>query len=929
MNSHRSIRILLLADRAEDHRRIETLLGEAGCPEWTLAFTRLADAGLARLTADGGCDVVLLDQHDDWRDSLEFMHQAQARGCRTPFIVLSEREDLELDEEALRAGASDVLPKGQLAAPLLERVIRTALERRRMNDERRESEERFRLTADAVPVALYLTSAEGRGIFFNQSWLDLRGRSFAQECGDGWLEGIHPEDRERAQAAFSQARHQRAPFQVEYRVRRYDGDYVWMLDSGRPRFLPGGEFAGFAGALTDVGLRARTDGGAAPVRDEVVEASRLKAQFLANMSHEIRTPMNGIIGMSGLLLDTALTPEQRELAESVQKSAEALLGVINDILDLSKIETGKLQVEAVEFDLRSLTEDAVAMLSERAHDKGLELACEIPGDLPTLLRGDPGRLRQVLANLVGNAIKFTEQGEVLVRVSRLEETEGALVFRIAVSDTGIGIAPEAQNWLFEPFVQVDGSAARRHEGAGLGLAICRQLVALMGGRIGLDSEPGHGSTFWIELSLPKLIESLPTPSDPVVPAGRRVLVVDSGKTNRRVLTGLLAQTGLRAEAVGTAQEALSALRAHMDAGQPYDLVVVDRELPRGEALPLVQAIRRDPVLVDLPLVMTAPAGQFAEMEELKRAGVDEFIFKPARQRQLRHCLARVLADTQTEGRAQTGETGRRTRRAGLRALIVDDNFVNLKVAQRHLERLGCHVDTAGNGAIALQMLGLQRYDVIFMDCQMPVLDGYETTRRIRAGSVPNLDPTVPVIALTAYATESDRRKCIAAGMDDLVAKPIRFEDLQAAIERRVVKNQVGVTLASNSAQPFEDDAIVLDRAQFDHLCGLQDEADPHFIGDLIDLFVSETPRRLRDLRAARTAEDTRAFAQLAHTIKGAASNFGGRAMQARCEQLEALARAGRLAEAEEVVSGLDSDFARLVAALEKQKQRVTVENPRR
>ncbi len=927
------IRILFVGENDADHRLLKRLFAEITRPEWALEWLHNSDEALIRLTT-GSCEVVLVDHRLEKQSGLQLVRQALARGCRSAFVLLTAREDRELLADALRAGAVDCAGKLELTPLLLERVVRGALERRRVEEERRESEERFRLFADAAPTALYVKAADGRGVFFNQSWLSFRGRSLAQECGEGWLDGVHAEDREKVVAFLANARHQRTPFEIEYRLRRHDGEYRWMLDSSRPRFLPAGEFAGFVGGLTDISERRRHEQDVALARDEVYHASRLKSQFLANMSHEIRTPMNGIIGMSGLLLDTPLSLEQRELAEAVQKSADSLLGVLNDILDFSRIETGKLQIDAVEFELRSLIEDTIALLNERAQDKGIELACEIPGDMPTLLRGDPGRLRQVLNNLVGNAIKFTEQGEVLVRVSRLEETEAALVFRISISDTGIGITTDAQRLLFQPFVQADGSTTRRHGGTGLGLAISRQLIELMGGRIGLDSEPGRGSVFWFELSLPKLIEAAPAIREPDLPAGVSALIVDTSKTSRRVLVSQLAQISVTADAVGSASEALSAIQARAEVRRPYDLVFVDRHVPQLDGTGLLHRLRTDPAARTVPVVVVTSASHLAELEVLKKAGVNAFLFKPARQRQLKQCVARVFAGGTKQGGTGTGVVPMvelsQARGRGLRVLVVEDNFVNQKVAQRHIEKLGHHVDVADNGAHALDMLALQQYDVIFMDCQMPVLDGYEATRRIRAGRVPNLDPTVPIIALTAYATDLDRQKCFTAGMDDFVAKPIRFEDLHAALERRMVTAEVTGTVGTrSSASPFEGPPVVLDRTQFDHLCDLQDEEDPDFIRDLIDLFLVETPRRLGEVRLARASGDLRAVAHIAHTVKGAAANFGARALQLRCQQIESLARAGKLAEIDPLLSGLDEDMLRLTDALEKQKQRVSIENPRR
>jgi PAS domain S-box-containing protein len=929
-----AVEILLVAEEQPDWLHIRRLLENLDHPEWTTTWLRSADEALERL-GPAGSEIVLLNQRVGWLGGLDVIRQAQAHGCRAAFVLLTSSDDGEVHEEALRAGAVDTLPLAQLTAPLLERVVRGAAERWRMREELRESEERFRAMANAAPVPLYVKAADGRGIFFNQSWLDFRGCALAQECDEGWQEGLHPEDRERVLALLANAAHQRTPFQLEYRLRRHDGEYCRMLDAGQPQFVSGGQFAGFAGTLVELSARARYEQDIALAREEAVGASRLKSQFLANMSHEIRTPMNGIIGMAGLLLDTQLTHEQRELAEAVQKSADDLLGIVNDILDIAKIETGRLQIEAVELELRSLIEDTVMALSERAQDKGLDLICEIPPDLPTLLRGDPGRLRQVLNNLVGNAVKFTEQGEVLVNVGRVEETESTFVFRVSVQDTGIGITHAAQELLFQPFVQADGSTTRRHGGTGLGLAISRQLVELMGGRLGLESEPGKGSTFWFELSLPKLTEAVPvSPDGPAIPAGARVLVVNASATNRRVLLGQLAELGLMAEAAGGGSEAFATMRMRAVSGRPFDLAIVDRVLPGTGCRQLARDIRNDAALCSTALVMASTASHLSELQGFKLSGFDAFLFKPVRQRQLRQCLARLLARSAHE-RANDrklarffGPEAQPARRGGLRVLVVEDNFVNQKVAQRHIEKLGHQADVAENGAQALDLLALQRYDVIFMDCQMPVLDGYEATRRIRAGRVPNLDPALPVIAFTAFATESDRQKCFAAGMDDLVSKPVRFEDIQAVLERRAPKYGSSPATPPGTQTPFEAPEIALDHTRLDHLYGLRG-GDDEFIRNLIDLFLAETPRRLAEMRRSQGQGDWHTVANIAHTVQGAAANLGARALEKRCERIGALVQAGRLADLDLLMSGLDEELVRLAAALEKQKQRVSLENPHR
>ena len=926
------IRILLVGGNASDDRLLRRLLIEARRPEWAFSWMRSVDTAMERLSQEGA-EVVLFEQRAGWSSAFDVVRQSHAGGRRTAFVVLTAKDDREEHEAALRAGAMDTLPRSALTATLFDRVICGVLERQRAQEVVRESEERFRAMANAAPAPLYVKTTDGRGVFFNQGWLDFRGRGHAQECGDGWQEGLHPEDGARVLALMTNALHQRMPFRVEYRLRRHDGEYCWVLDIGQPRFHSGGVFAGYAGVLVELSGRVGGDQAGGQAGDEA-DVSRLKAQFLANMAQGIRMPMNGIIGMTGLLLDTHLTHEQRELAEAVQKSSDDLQGIINDILGISKIEARGLQIEAVEFELRSLVEDTVASLGERTQDKGLELICEIPFDLPVFLRGDPKRLRQVLTNLTDNAIKFTDQGEVLVSVSRVEETESAIVIRIAVQDTGIGITAEAKKLIFQSFQMSRGAARHKLDGAGLGLPISRQLVELMGGRLGLESTPGRGSTFWFELPLPKLRDSsYALVQAPKLPHNAFVLVVNANATSRRVLLKQLTAVGVTAEAAEGAVEALALMRSRVKTGgRAFDVVIVDRALPDTGCRQLAREIRVDSSLCFTALVMVTTASHLLELQGFKQSGFDAFLFKPIRQRQLGQCLGRLLARASVDRAADRltervhGPEQPVRRRGGLRVLVVEDNFVIQKVAQRHIDKLGHQAEVAENGARALDMLALQRYDVVFMDCQMPVLDGYEATRRIRAGQVPNLDPGMPVIALTAFATETDRQRCFAAGMDDVVAKPIRLEDIQSALDRRVAKNGIrhGFALDAAAAAP----AVVLDRTRLDHLYGLH-KGDDEFIRSLIGLFLAETPQRLEELRSARSRSDLQAVIKSIHTVQGAAANLGASALEQRCERIEAMALAGRLAELDLLISGLDGELVRLADALDHQKHRITLENTHR
>jgi PAS domain S-box-containing protein len=759
------------------------------------------------------------------------------------------------------------------------------------------------------------------------------GRADFGATYESWLEMLAPDDRQQVREEMSGALEDGEDFDTTFRATRPDGSVRYIRaqalvqkDSvGTPTHVLGTSWDITAQKDTEKEMRetnyqlAGAMSRAVELAAEADSANQAKGDFLANMSHEIRTPMNGVIGMAGLLLDTRLDTTQRRYTETVRTSAESLLALINDILDFSKIEAGKLELEKLDFDLRSVLDDFASVIAVRAHQARLEFVCSADPNVPTHLTGDPGRLRQVLINLAGNAVKFTPKGEVVVRASVDSETDTDVVLRFSVRDTGIGIPRSKQGNLFDKFTQADASTSRQYGGTGLGLAICKQLTELMEGEIGVSSVEGRGSEFWFTAHLAKQSDRPRQDTPPPNIGGVRILVVDDNATNREVLQTQLAAWGMRSTEAPDAVGALTELQAACHAGDPFVAAIVDRQMPGMDGINLARAIKTDERLAATHLVLMTSLGRREDSDELDRIGFEACMIKPVRQSDLFDSLATVIAGTnvaaEAAGDASSAASGRVLRRLPEgRILLAEDNITNQQVALGVLAKLGMRADAVANGAEAVRSLGSIPYDLVLMDVQMPVVDGFEATRQIRDPESPVLRHDIPILAMTAHALAGDQRRCLEAGMNDYLTKPVSPHALAVALDRwlpRRAARTLQLPAAPVEATVGDDGSRVFDReAMLSRLMGDRDLA-----AAIVEGFLGEIPEELQALRSFVAVGDASAAQRTAHSIKGACANVGGEAMRAAAYEAEKAARAGNLDAVAGLIPDLDRRFGELKAAM--------------
>jgi two-component system, sensor histidine kinase and response regulator len=782
-------------------------------------------------------------------------------------------------------------------------------------EDAKSSEQRLRTIMDQIPVTISYIDVEHRYRYINraqQQWLgakasDVVGHKVQDLVGDQVWADIQPN----LKLALSGVD---VPLERQRKTR--DGRPVWHSGRHVPDINAKGEVVGTYTVFFDITERAMAEQ-ALRVREQELKAatvaaenaSKAKSEFLANMSHEIRTPMNGVLGLTELLLETPLTDEQRPLVQTVRSSGETLLMIINDILDFSKIEAGKLEVESLDYDLYQAVEDVVQLLAPRAHAKQLDLACRFDEALPQALKGDPYRFRQVLTNLLGNALKFTEHGSVLIDIA-LDATRGMVV---SVRDTGPGMSQETCDRLFHAFEQADSSTTRRYGGTGLGLAISRHLVALMGGDIGVSSTAGDGSTFWFTLPL-VAATSTPALAFPKELANKHVLVVDDNATNTDIFVHHVRAAGMKHATAANGHEALSRLREAAKNKAPFDMAIIDMKMPGMSGLELAAAVRGDPALRKLPMVVVTSLQSDDQLAKAASLGVSAYLSKPVRRQDLYRALAQSLGAVST----RTSESTSNTTVIHAHVLMAEDNSVNQIVARNMFKLIGCTYDVVNNGQDALEAVRRGGYDVVLMDCQMPVMDGYEATRAIRAWEGEQDDGRhIPIIALTANALVGDADLCLAAGMDDHLAKPYSRNQLTATMTRWLPEALVAMATQDrgegfvSGAMPLAaaaDATATLNQRALDNIRALDPDGSAGVMAEVIEIFLNEAVAQLATLREALQFDNAKQLASTAHALKSASMNVGASLMGELCRQLEQMGKSGDTAGASAIIAALGKNF---------------------
>jgi len=777
----------------------------------------------------------------------------------------------------------------------------------------KEAGARLHEITENIPVAVYQYQLASNGYyafpFCSPAILQIAGVTPEDVMADARaiLAQVHPGDKASLVAAFTGSAGRSEPWLLDFRIlHKVSGATVWVHAESQPKKAADGSIR-WNGYLADISESKRVSEELSRAKEGAESANRAKSDFLANMSHEIRTPMNGVIGMTDLVLDTELTEEQREYLNIVKSSSESLLKVINDILDFSKIEAGKLLIEKIPFNLGRTVGDTLKALAMRAHSKGIELVCDIEPDVPMLVLGDPGRLRQILLNLIGNAIKFTERGEVVLHVAVAPGKGKKSIFQFTISDTGIGIPKSKLGSIFDAFSQEDSTITRRYGGTGLGLTISARLVEALAGHISVESEPGRGSKFDFSISMNLDPHSKEEPLDVRQLAGLRVLVVDDNELNRLVVARLLKSVGAQVHAAASGEEAMAMMMPEIDYVSAFDVVLLDARMPGFDGFDTAQRIVALPHCAGISLVLLSLAGLKSDTQQSQAIGFSAYLSKPFTRDELMQVLLRVMKTSSSP--AAELVTRHALAHASLDVLLVEDHVVNQQLATTLLTRWGHQVTLAGNGQLALDALAQHRFDLVLMDMMMPVMDGLEATRRFRASEQ---GPRTPIVAMTANAMQGDRDSCIAAGMDDYISKPIETTELQRLLQRYVA----GAVIEPEQRVNQRVDTLneLLAASGFDYDLALA-ESDQEVVDIIAEAFVDQWPRDKQKMEQALADSDLIPVLHVAHALKGTVAMFGARPAVELAQRVELLAERGGTIGMPELIDALNAEVDQLVVAL--------------
>ena len=849
-------------------------------------------------------------QHPHYRE--EFLSDPRARTMGAGRELYALRKDGS--EFPVEIGLNPVhTPEGtHILASVIDITARKAAE-----EHLKENEERFRSMIENVKdYAIFMLDPEGRIVTWNKGAEAATGYSAEEIIGKA-ISLFFPITDQRGllyeqilQTALTEGRHETT---MAWQLRKDGTKFCSHITTTAVR-KPDGRLLGFSVVTCDLTEQQKNNSELKRAKEAAEEANGVKSDFIANVSHEIRTPMTGIIGMTGLLADTELSSKQAEYCQIIRQSSEALLTVINEVLDFSKVESGKLELEIIDFDLRVAVEEVLDLFANQAEDRGIELVSLVGCDVTEKVQGDPGRVRQVLSNLVGNALKFTKAGEIAVRVRLLRQTAKTVSLRFEINDTGMGIAKDKLAKLFGSFTQVDASTTRRFGGTGLGLAICKRFVELMGGEIGVDSEPDKGSSFWFTLDLLKSPENaFEVPSDRAHLRGLHMLVVEANALNRSAFDQYLTSWGISGSSAPDGRSALKMLSAAQNQGVPYDLVILDFKLPDMDGLELARKIRENPKLGAAKLLLLTSMAKKGDARSAREAGIDGYFTKPIHFSQLEECLALLMGEASTTEDSGTlltlrtlAELKSQTR---LRILVADDNHINQKVVASLLENMGHRAEVVGNGKEAVEAYRSAPYDIVLMDLQMPEMDGFEASHQIHEiAQAKGLKTSI--VAVTARARKQDREACLARGMDDYVSKPISPMELRAAIDRTMAGAAKGASSNNSSPNPVNPGHTV---DLVEALASIEGNRD--LLREIVQMFIEQYPRLLEQIHQALSSSDGKALAAAAHTLRSSAGQVGAHEALDGARRLEEIGERESLAKAPAVLAKLEEELVRVKSAL--------------